>query len=88
MMSGPLSPKSHMVKAELTLPCIIAAHVIWVHVTRREKGDAGAKKKKKRQKKKNKDKSGVKDAAEDPLAKVSLCLKWNIFLSFLVQNKP
>uniref|UniRef100_A0A8C1K551 Glycylpeptide N-tetradecanoyltransferase n=1 Tax=Cyprinus carpio TaxID=7962 RepID=A0A8C1K551_CYPCA len=36
-----------------------------------EKGDTGAKKKKKRQKKKNKDKSGGKDAAQDPLAKVN-----------------
>lgn len=35
----------------------------------REKGDTGAKKKKKKQKKK-KDKSGGKDSAQDPLAKV------------------
>ncbi|XP_016383177.1 glycylpeptide N-tetradecanoyltransferase 1 [Sinocyclocheilus rhinocerous] len=36
-----------------------------------EKGETGAKKKKKKQKKKNKDKSGGKDATQDPLAKVN-----------------
>lgn len=42
---------------------------MWLVLGYREKGDTGAKKKKKKQKKK-KDKSGGKDSAQDPLAKV------------------
>lgn len=51
-----------------------------IHVTCREKGDAGAKKKKKKQKKKNKDKSGAPDEVQDPLAKVSDCVSLNLYL--------
>lgn len=42
---------------------------MWLALVYREKGDTGAKKKKRKQKKK-KDKSGGKDSAQDPLAKV------------------
>jgi len=81
MMPAALSPASAVVCAEWTRPLIISAHVNWVHLTRREKGDTGAKKKKKKQKKKNKDKAGGKDVAQDPLAKVS------VFLWLCVFNK-
>lgn len=48
----------------------------------REKGDSGAKKKKKKQRKK-KDKSGAKDSAQDPLAKVPLSI-FHVFQCVLV----
>lgn len=56
-------------------------------MTHREKGDTGAKKKKKKQKKKNKDKSGGKDAAQDPLDKVSVFVWLFVFNTRLFTSR-